>query len=234
MKNIFRFSSFCFYLFSSLAVACSCRYVSLEEKIGLSENILIVEIHEIEVIEPANKENFVGGKRRGHFKVLETLKGSYSGPAFINSAEEPVCCVCQSKVMNKTKYLVFNDGSNEIHLSTCGLTKPISDNLEISEIVKSMLKSHKPTEIFTGIFISNGRLFVNDDGSTTQIVQLVREDYYAPASRISFEGIKLPSGKLMVTNLQEESALSDNEIKVLEEQRGTFLQTKETTLDILE
>ena len=97
-----------------------------------------------------------------------------------------------------------------------------------------MLKSHKPTEIVTGIFISNGRLFVNDDGSTTQIVQLVREDYYAPASRISFEGIKLPSGKLMVTNLQEESALSDNEIKVLEEQRGTFLQTKETTLDILE
>jgi len=38
-------------------------------------------------------------------------------------------------------------------------------------------------------------------------------------SRISFEGIKLASGKLMVISLSEERTLTEEEIKVIEEGR---------------
>ncbi len=208
---------FCFYLFSSAIMACSCYFSSLAEKINISENIFIVETYQIETLKQANPEEFFSGERRGHFKVLKTLKGSSSGMTFINSAEKPICCMCQSQVKNNTKYLVFNSGGSEIHYGSCSLTKPVTNTHEITEIIEGMLEIHKPTSIFTGIYISKNQLFLNDNGNQTKALQLKSKNYFAKMIRVSFEGLKLPSGKVMVTNLQEEQVLSDDEVDVIEE-----------------
>jgi len=219
MKNTHRIIGLCLYFSSSFAIACSCAYSTLSEKVNLSDNIFIVETYQIETIEKANPENYSGGKRHAQFKVLETLKGTPSAATFISSAEEPVCCICQSQVQNNTKYLVFDNGGGSINLGSCGFTQAISNSSEISDTIKAMVQAHKPTEIFTGIYISDRRIFLNDDGSVTEVLELVRKDYYAPMSRITLEGIKLPSGKLLLINLNEEQTLSGAEIAVIEERR---------------
>lgn len=217
MKNIHRIIGLCFCFFSSIVLACSCAYSTLEERVAVSENIFIVETYKIETLEAADHENLVSGKRRAYFKVLDTLKGSSSGMEFINSAEEPICCMCQMKVENNKQYLVFTNGSDVINLSSCGFTQAVSNPAEIAETIRAMLLIYKPTEIFTGVFISDDQLFLNDDGTNTKVVQLRLTDHFARMSRISFEGLRLPTGKLMVTKLDKEQTLSKAEVKVLEE-----------------
>ncbi len=83
----------------------------------------------------------------------------------------------------------------------------------------------QPSEVFTGVYVSNSQLFLNDDGTKTKLLQLATEGFYTPMIRVSFEGIRLPSGKLMVTNLHDELALTEQEVKVVEESLATTNQT---------
>lgn len=225
MKNIIRIITLSLYFCSSFALACSCGHITLEEKVNLSENIFIVETNRIETIIEADDENIPSGKRHAYFKVLETLKGSPSGIEFIVSAEKPICCMCHSKVTNNTKYLVFNTGGDKIFLNTCSLTQRVHDQNEQSETIKALLMPSQPSEVFTGVYVSNSQLFLNDDGTKTKLLQLATEGFYTPMIRVSFEGIRLPSGKLMVTNLHDELALTEQEVKVVEESLATTNQT---------
>ena len=219
MNKLSSIVSLCLYFCSSVVLACSCAFSTLSEKVNLSENIFIVETYNIETTKKSDVKNYSSGQRRGYFKVLDTIKGSSSGMEVISSAEEPVCCMCQLKVKDKTKYLVFNNGG-DIHLSTCGFTQEIYNFAEVSETIRAMLMPYKPTENFTGIFIFERQLLLNDDGTQSKVLELERDDYFAEMSRISFEGLRLPSGKLWVIDLQEEQSLSEEQLKVVKERLG--------------
>jgi len=217
MKNLHPIIALCLYFCTSFAIACSCSRPSLPEKVNLSSNIFIVETYQIETIEKADKESYSGGIRHAKFKVLDTLKGSSSEALFISSAEEPVCCICQSQVQNNTKYLVFNNGGDRITLSHCGFTKPLLNSPDAAETIRALVQAHKPTEIFTGIYIRDKLLFLNDDGTKTKVLELEREDFYAEMSRITFEGIRLKNSKLLVVNLNDEQTLSIEEAAHIKE-----------------
>lgn len=224
MKNFSKTLVACLYLCSSVVMACSCFNPSLAEKVSGADNIFIVETNKIETVIPAGNKEVPSGKRKAYFKVLETLKGSSTGTDFIVSAEKPICCMCHSKVKNKTKYLVFNNGG-DIHLGSCSATRILHNHEEESETIKALLMPSQPSEVFTGVYVSNNQLFLNDDGSKTKLLQFATDGFYTPMSRVSFEGIRLPSGKLMVTNLHDELALTEQEIEVIEESLEATNQT---------
>ena len=205
-----------YFLISPLAVACSCASFSLAEKVQSSDNIFIVKVTDVRVLEKGDQESFFAGSRRGYFDVIETLKGSANGLSYIESADLPICCMCQMKVRIETNYLVFQNSEQSIHLSSCGFTLPVSENSDLPKLIKMLVQAYKPTEIYSGIFSRKNQMFLNDDGSYNRLFELRLKEYYSEVSRVSFEGLRMKTGEIITIKLISEQALSKEEIKLLD------------------
>lgn len=178
----------------------------------VTENIYIVEVTDIKVIEKSDLKAFISGRRKGYFSVIETLKGSAEGSTYIESDDEPICCRCGMKVEKGDRYLVFQSSGSSAYYSSCGFTRPISETSDLPEVIKSLVQVYKATELFTGIYIREQQLFIGDDGTRTKIFELELENYYSEMVRVSFEGLRMKSGKLLASNLHDEHVLSQEEI----------------------
>jgi hypothetical protein len=200
--------------------ACPIIRYTLAEKVSLTNDIFIIQVDQVEVVEQADKEKEVFGLRRGKFKVVEVLKGSAPANDVIESFDESFSPYCNSVLTDNTRYLVLGNPTGQFFLNGCGNIMAESKARETIEAIKTSLLIHKPTEMFTGIYVRDQQRFLNDDGTTTKAIDLWPTEYYAEMTRVFIEAVRMPSGRLLVMNLFDEQTLSEEEVAVIKEQAG--------------
>lgn len=221
IKFNFRTPVTIFLTLASLNIfACSCVESTLHEKISSSAVIFVAEVNKIETIEKSDPEMLDGGTRHGYFKVIETLKGSTKNVPYIESADSPICCICQAKLENNTNYVVFTNGDGPASYSLCGATTQLFDaTAHYPETIKLLLQEHKPTEIYTGVYWATSRELFSDDGRRIKLHEVVLADQYNDMTRISVEALKLSSGDLLSVKVLKEQPLIRNETSLFYSQR---------------
>lgn len=205
---------------AAMVSACPVIRYTLAEKTSMTSDIFIIQVDQIDVVEPADKANESFGLRRGKFKVVEVLKGSAPALDVIESFDKSFSPYCNSVLTDNTRYLVLGNPSGKLFHTGCGNIMAESKAHETIEAIKTSLLIHKPTEMFTGIYVRDQQRFLNDDGTTTKAIDLWPTEYYAEMTRVFIEAVRMPSGRLLVISLFDEQTLSQEEIAVVKEQAG--------------
>ena len=129
-----------FFFTAGKSFACSCAGYTWESAVKSSDIIYVANVYWIEVVEQANEIDFIGGKRRGHFEIIETLKGEPQGPHFIETVDKEICCLCHAVVQPNQRYLVFANSDGIPYFSSCSPTTALSgENEAVVETVRQLI-----------------------------------------------------------------------------------------------
>ena len=208
------------YFAAATITACPVYVYTLAQKIEMTNDIFIIEVDDVEVVEQADKASDNYGLRRAAFKVVDVLKGSEPSNNIIESFDEFFHPYCNSVLKANTRYLVLSNQTEGYSYSGCGNIVVESKAKEMIEAIRTSLLVHKPTEMFTGIYIRDGEQFIGDDGTRTKAIDLWPRISNSEMTRVFIEAVPMPSGRLLVMNVFDETELSADEVAVVKEQAG--------------
>ncbi|MCO7223755.1 hypothetical protein [Pleionea sp. CnH1-48] len=197
--------------YSSFALACSCMRYTQEEAVAANDAIILVDVYMIEVLEKGGAEESnirsasKEGLRRGHFKVVKTLKGIYHGPSYIETVDHAVCCLCHS-VVKKGRYLLYSKTGESVNISSCSPDQIIRKGDEHLIEAVEKLASLSSKEMLRGYitYDEEALYFATTDSIPVKIKNIPYSIIKNKVGYYSFEGVKLSNGSILLSKIFSE------------------------------